>query len=320
MKLNFTHLFILGAAFVLMTQCKKEKANEPDATPTSGGTTTTDNTLADIFTHQGSQPQTTTIPVTASQNLSVAGVTVSVPVNGFVTATGGSVTGSVDILLKAVLTKKDIILTGAPGNSNGKLIATKGCVKVNATQNGQVLRMVPGSPVHVHVPAGTNPPAQGMKKWYTASVSTTDTSKYWRISADTNNIPLVMDTTTMNYYYDVALDSLSWLNCGYVWDTTSAKTSVTINVDTTFTSANCAVYISLDNTMAVGALYELTPHTYMITNIPIGKTVTFVAIAVINGQYYSKFLPATITANYTQTFNLQSTTLTQIQSALTILP
>lgn len=48
-------------------------------------------------------------------------------------------------------------LTGAPANAAGKLISTKGCIKVSASQNSQTLRVNPGANVVVNVPESGTP-------------------------------------------------------------------------------------------------------------------------------------------------------------------
>jgi hypothetical protein len=323
MRLRTVHLLAFLTIALTMSNCKKDKTAEPEPSPSTGGSTSSMNTMAELFSTNGVQIQTAQTTTAAAQTINSSSFRLSVPANGFVVAsTGASVTGTIDLSLKPIITKKDIILTGAPGNASGKLVATRGCIKVNATQNGQVLRMAPGNPISVQLPLGQTIPAGAVfKKYYAASMSTTDSSKCWKLAADSAALTPIFDTATMQYSCTMNLDSLSWLNVGYEWDTIAPKTSVICTVDTSmFHSTNCAVYISIDGTMAVGSLYNVNGAYYRINNIPIGRSVTLVAIAVINGQYYYKVYPVQITSNFTTQLNLTATTLQQLENALLLLP
>lgn len=305
---------------VLFTQCKKDKTEDPAPTPTTPNNPVAPATIAQVFAQNGVQDATTQADMSISQTATLSGVNMTMPVNAFVNAvTGIPVTGNVDVSIKGIFTKKDIILTGAPANSAGKLIATKGCIKINASQNSQTLRVNPNTNLYINVPEpGT--PVSNLKKFYAQQISVTDTNKVWRASADTNALVAVFDTTNQKYYYQARLDSVAWLNTGYEWDTTAAKTTVAISLDSAYNSNNSTVYISLNGKMVVGALYPQGGGSYTINNIPTGQNVYFVVIAVKNGTYYSAFSAATITPNYFNTLTPQATTLSAIQSQLLLLP
>lgn len=317
--MKFKPLFTLLLLVFIFTDCKKKTADEPEETPPSSSTTTI-NSLTELFAANGVQPQSTQVNTAIQQNITIAGVKISIPSNAFLTSTNGTVTGNVDITAKGVFSKSDIILSGAPANSAGRLISTKGCVKVSASQNSQTLRLSPTASVTVKIPEPSMSPKYNLKRYHAKAISTSDTSLYWRAYSDTSNIPVGFDTLAGQYYYNARIDSVNWLNAGYIWDTVATKTSVTITVGSQFNKTNCAVYISLDGNLVVGALYEVVENTYVIPNIPVGKAVHIVGIAVINNQYYSAVLPVTITNGFNQPLSLIEKTLSQIQGELTALP
>ncbi|MDP2387377.1 MAG: hypothetical protein Q8M29_13460 [Bacteroidota bacterium] len=320
MKIKINLLLLASASIILFAQCKKEKNEDPAPTTTTTTGSTAPATITELFTQNGVQVQSGTALTVSSQTVSLSGVKIEIPANAFVTITGAPVTGTVDLAIKGIFTKKDIILSGAPANSSGKLIATKGCVKVGASQNSQTLRIAPGANVYVNVPEPGTTPVMNLKKFYAAQISITDTSKKWRPATDTAAIVPQFDSTTMKYYYPAKLDSVAWLNTGYEWDTVAAKTSVTIVLDSIYTATNCAVYISLNGKVVVGALYSQGMGYYSINNIPIGQNVKFVAISIIGGTYYAAYLPATITNGFSSPMTLQATTLSNIQAQLLLLP
>jgi hypothetical protein len=319
---NISFIAVLISS-VLFTQCKKDKTEDPaPTTPTTTPTTSpAPATITQVFAQSGVQAVSGTASMAISQDVTLSGVKISIPSSAFITAAGAAVTGTVDLSVKGIFTKKDIILTGAPANAAGKLISTKGCIKVNASQNSQTLRVNPGANVVVNVPEPGATPVTNLKKYYAQQISVNDTSKIWRASSDTSSIVAVFDSTTNKYYYQARLDSVAWLNTGYEWDTTATKTTVSATLDTSYTSTNCTVYISLNGKMVVGALYPtVVPGTFSIGNIPVGINVNFVVIAVKNGTYYSVVTPATVTTLHNQSLAPQATTLSAIQSQLLLLP
>ncbi|MGZ3883393.1 MAG: hypothetical protein ACXVPD_04205 [Bacteroidia bacterium] len=317
MILRVKHLFLILFVAVLAAECKKKSDPAPDTTtpPTQTGS----SNINDVFTNNGSQPQTLQVSGTSAQTVTVNGVKVEIPANAFVTLSNGAVTGTVNLTIKTILTKSEIILSGAGANSSSsRLVQTKGCVKVTASQNNQSLRMSSSSvgSMFVNVPSATST-ITPLRKYYTAKVTASDSTMLWKIGTDTTNIPVVFDG--VNYQNRAALDSLKWLNVGSQWDTTGAKTTVKVSVGSQFNKSNTAVYISLNGSLTVGALYEGSPNLFHIANMPVGKGVNIVGIAIINGQYYSAVLPANVSGT-TLNLNLQAVTLGQIQSQLSALP
>ncbi|MCD6067976.1 MAG: hypothetical protein K0S33_2802 [Bacteroidetes bacterium] len=316
-----SYIFAIASLSVLLfTQCKKEKNEAPAPTnPTTPAATGPAN-LAELFVQNGVQVQSAQINASAGQNFTVGGAKVTIPSDAFVDASGTLVTGTVNVILKGVFTKKEIILSGAPANAQGRLIATKGCVKVSVSQNTQTLRVSPNANVFVDVPEPGITPLNNIKKFYATALSITDTSKVWKAGPDTNAISPVFNSTDQKYYYHARLDSAVWLNTGYAWDTVAPKTTVTVTLGNTFDATSGAVYISLNGSTTVGALYHLGQGVYSISNIPIGKNVVLVALGVKNGTYYYASSATVITANHSQTLTPQTSTLSAIESQLLLLP
>lgn len=323
MKLKFTTILFIGALTLALTQCKKKSeeptpVEEPVPAPvTPAGI----NTIAEVFTTQGAPTQTFNIASGVATTLTVNGVKIEVPANVFVTTSGGgTVSGNVDVSVRTILDKSEIILSGAGANStSGKLVSTKGCVKITASQNTQALRLVPGGGgFGVGVTDGTATPSP-MKEFYAAKISASDSTKVWALGTDVNNITSVFDPGLNKYVHKATLDSLKWLNVGAQFDTTGAKTAVTVSVASQFNKNNSAIYLSFNGSLTVGALFEISPGIFRISNMPVGKGAHIVAVAVINGQYYSAIQPVLISSTQVA-LNLAATTITQIKTQLAALP
>jgi len=319
MKSKISLFLALALTAFAMVECKKkteEPEPEPEPTPTAGI-----STLADLFATNGSPFVNFTVSATAPSTITSNDVTIEFPANAFQTSTSGTVTGNVVISVKTILTKDQIILTGAQANStNSRLVTTKGCVKLTASQNSQSLRLSPASgTVFVSLPDGPVTP-QATKKYYVSKLSVTDSTKVWAMEADTNNVQAVWNPTLGKYVHRAGLDSLKWLNVGKQWDTTGLKVPMVATVNASmFNKNNCAVYISFNGSLTIGAMYEISPGVYRISNMPNGKGVHIVGISVIDGQYYSAIMS---TAVSTSTFglNMQPTSFSNLVTSLKNLP
>lgn len=322
MRSKISLLMAIALIAFATTQCKKKKSEEEPAEetpPTSTGTPLT--TIAEVFTVAGTPTQGYTVNATSGTTLNVNGVIIEIPANSFETTTSGTISGVVDLNVRTILTKRQIILSGAGGGTtNSRLVSTKGCVKVTASQNTQSLRLVPSASVHIKVPEGPAfPPAT--KKFYAKKITASDSTLVWDLGNDVTDIPPSMDTMTATYQHNATLDSLKWLNVGVIWDSlTTNKGPVLAKVDASkFSQANCAVYISINGSLTIGALTEIAPGFFRIANVPNGRGVHLVAVAIINGQYYSEVL-SVITGSPFYNMNLAPKTLSQIHAELDALP
>ena len=83
------------------------------------------------------------------------GTRITIPANSLIAANGNEVTDSVKIELKEVFTKKDMILTGLTTISDGELLESYGMFYLNATKNGQDLKIKEGLLLEVEMPINT---------------------------------------------------------------------------------------------------------------------------------------------------------------------
>jgi hypothetical protein len=319
MKLAYKSSILVLAVLIAAAACKKTTPTEEPEEEAPVVTAPPAN-MTELFAQNGVQAQTAVVNAANTQTIMISGAKMEVPANAFVTPTGGAVTGNISISVKGIYTKSDVILSGAPANSAGRLIATKGCIKVTASQNGQVLRMANTTTVHVNVPEKTAITDPNLRKYYANKVSVVDSNLCWKAASDSSNIPVVFDASSSKYYYRAKLDSVNWLNTGRFWDTTCTKTSVTVTVGSSFNKTNTAIYISLNGAVIVGALYEIGTNTFRISNIPVGKSVNIIGISTLNGTYYSAVFPTTVTSGMNLNLNLQSSSLNTIKAQLNALP
>lgn len=212
-----------------------------------------------------------------------------------------------------------MILSNAPTTSGGKPLVSGGEVYFSAKQNNQKLKLAPAGYVYASVPTGNNPSYQ-MREFYSSSLSATDD---WDSTTTPSPINVMADTSSSKNYYSFQVDSTSWINCDYFYSGTGPTSSILANVGSSYDTSNCFVFVSFDGLNSAAHCYAYVNHMYSpgsYYTLPIGMSVTFVAISEKNGQYYSCFKPSVITANHNESLTLTATSLSQIKQDLTNLP
>lgn len=325
MRSKITLLIALAFIAFATTQCKKKTADEPavedPAPPAASGA----NSVADIIAANGSPAATVSVSATMPSTITINGNIIEIPANAFFNASTSSVaTGTVSLTVKTIMTKSQVIFSGAGANSsNSKLVVTKGCVKATASQNTQSLRLNTGGGFFINVPdASPTPPPQ--KKYYAPKVTATDSTAYWALGTDVADIT-TRTFSTATVYHHASLDSLKWLNVGTQFDSVGApKIALTVSVTSSmFSKANTMIFLSKNGSLTVGALFEISPGIFRISNMPKGMAANIVAIAVVNGQYYTSIVPITIpdpSANPTINLTMTAVSQSQMQTQVAALP
>ncbi|MBK7667542.1 MAG: hypothetical protein IPJ32_09510 [Sphingobacteriaceae bacterium] len=319
MKSKLSLLMAVVLIAFASTQCRKKTTEETAAEePTPTGPATTFTAISQVLASLGSQNQTFTVSASSASTLNVNGVLVEIPANSFIDpSTSLPATGNVTVTAKTILTKSQIIFSGAAANStSSRLISTKGCVKVTASQNTQSLRVGSGGTVTVNIPdpSGSIP----MKKYYAPKITATDSTIVWELGTDVNDIP--MGNIGSVNHHRAALDSLKWLNVGVMWDSlTSNKSAIILNTDTIFNNTNSVFYLSLNGSLTVGSFYQLLPGKFRIANIPNGRGVHVIGFGVKNGQYYSGIMSILTTAAAVN-LTMVPKSLSQIQAEIAAIP
>ncbi|HWY11805.1 MAG TPA: hypothetical protein VN026_10795 [Bacteroidia bacterium] len=320
MRFKFCFIFSLALAILITFSCKKDTINEPPAAPTPAPSGI--NTVDDIINANGAVEYTVSVSATSASTITYNSIIFEIPANAFLTSTGGTVGGIVTLNLKTILNKSQVIFSGVAANSsNSKLISTKACVKATASQNTQSLRLNTGGNFFVNVPdASPSPPL--LKKYYTLEETAIDSTQYWALGTDVSNIPQVTYTATV--YHHASLDSLKWLNVGFQYDSIGApKTAVSVSLTASmFSKNNTMVFLSFNGSLTVGAMFEISPGIFRISNMPQGKGVHIIGVSVINGQYYSAVLSTLVPApgSLPIPLNMQPVSQTQMQSQIAALP
>lgn len=265
------------AALILLasTSCKKKVVD-----PISG----TFTTLSALESTLRTQPKITTLDAARGGSFyGTSGTRYFISGNSLMTATGASVTGTVEIKTLECLTKADMILQNAYPVSGGEPLISGGELSISATQGGNPLYLKPGVMFAAYVPqAGGVVPDMGL--FFGGDTKGTPT---WRMNRDTARGGVFYyggDTIT------VYSDSLNWVNIDQFY--TYSTKNITINytadgVATNLTDFTVATSIDARNSIISLPTYRGTKSGNVILepNYPALNS-TIVAYGIYNGNLY----------------------------------
>jgi hypothetical protein len=318
-------LVVAAAVTVTIFGCKKEETIAPTPNPASSGNSLS---IASFLNKKEAPKQTFTINANQYQRVKGSkGTIIDFSPNSFKTQSGQPVSGSVTIELREMYSKSDMIFSKAPTMSNHSLLVSGGELYLQAFQNGSKLELAGSDKVNAKFPVQNN--IAPMAEFYNPSGSFEDRDEPidWYSgdydSTGTDSVVVMADSIEFQEYYTFNLDGMNWINCDYFYNSPGPFTDITVNVGTQFNASNCVVYVSFDGMSSLASLYTLgmnNTFSYGYPSIPEGLGVHIVAIANINGQYYSAIVPATLSANFSTNVTLTPTTEAQITTAVGQLP
>ena len=209
MKQNFLKQIAVGVLFsTIIIACTKNK-------------NTTESRLTDLesfFTRNSVPLQTFEISAATGGVITGAnGTKFTIPAAAFVTTNGTAATGTIQIEVKELLTKTDLLLSNKPTISGTLPLESGGTWLFKPTMAGQVLRIAPGKLVNVNIPRDTLQGGTGDMFLFNAApaqgnpnnpINWGDARRGGTIGGVQNIVPL--SSPTNNYF--CGLDSVGWGN------------------------------------------------------------------------------------------------------------
>jgi hypothetical protein len=276
--------------------------------------------LADFFQENGVPDQFFTINTdTVSYFVTTNYTGVLVDSGAFVNSSNEIVIGPVTIRLKEMITKKDMILSGIFPVAGGQPLVSGGEFYIEAIKNGEKLRLARPNAITLGIPCKDTIRKTNYRGFYETNL-TAETD--WGTPSDTI-VPfsngMAGPGSVSGFYYDFTVDSLAWINCDHFYSAGGVMTDIKANVIGSqyiesntkvflaFTDENSASYMSKESGLYVpSGGYQL----------PLGLNITFVAISIVNGQYYSAFQSTSVTPGHIENLNLSPTTLDDFKTQL----
>jgi hypothetical protein len=287
------------------------------------------STAIEKFFKQNQKPSQVFI-INAQQENTVTGTggtRVKIAPNSFVDKNGEVVKGDVEFEMKEMYTKSDMILSNAHTVCNDMPLKSGGEVFLGAERNGEPLILANDKPISVEIPATSQEPMQlfaGKPNRNTVN---------WNLANSTNVTPVANSNSSTGFSYNFTSANMNWLNCDKFMPGTSANTKVNVRLPQQYDTTNTAVFIVYRGQNTVTKFDGFTKYdgsTRMLTtqsmfdtkwySVPQGSDVTIVAIAEINGQYYSSMDHTLIKKDHVADLVMTPTTLDQIKLDMEKLP
>lgn len=298
---------------LLAASCKKEEPQPLDL-PTS-------NLSGLFFQKLNDAKQNFTINASVyNEIVGDNGVKIMIPANAFEDANGNIVTGNVTVELIEVLDQTSMIMMNKPTTSGGNLLVSGGELKLTVTQSGNKLYLSDGSALDVMVPAANPDPNMLLFDGTENSEGDVD----WILSTDdstgfADSTVIVTDSTFFgsdDYYWFSWTDStMGWINCDYFYNDSNPLTTVTLDLDAQYTVSSAACFLHFSTINSVASFYWDGTNFYA-NGLPETMTATVVCISEIDGDYFSAFVPITISTNLIVQPTMTATTLADIETAI----
>jgi hypothetical protein len=308
---------LVAIASVFLATCKKEEPEAPTnpANPTGGGNPTTYSSLTDFFNHNGAQSQFFTLDASAGGTFTGAkGTLFTFQSNSFATQSGNPVSGTVNVELKEMLSKKDMLLSNRTTTSYSYPLISGGEYYLNVTQNNQQLKLASGVSYTAQLPS-TTVPLNGMQV-FNGQLGSADNIT-WNVADSIGNW---IAQQTSPYSYVLTTDSMHWVNCDQFGNSSATWTDISVSITNIASMKNAKVYIYYDGMNSIFGFWT-SSNPFSTNECWLGQNVHIVAIGVDNsGNLYSSFTPLNVTANMNLNITLSQTTDVSLKSAINALP
>ena len=241
-------------------------------------------TLADFLQNNKPELQTFTVQAgTASEIHGAKSCTINFNANSFFTLAGAPVTsGNIEIQLREVTTKKDMMLSLTPTISSNELIVSQGVYYLKALQNGFELRIENFS-IEKTIAADTN----NLKVFFG---STNGDIFNW---TNNDSIGYVYDSTStdstfyqMQIYSTYLTQNYNWINCDYFWNNFEPRVAVFFPSTDSINEYFFQSYLVFNDLNAVLAYNGYTNNQIEFYNIPTGLDATLITYYIVDGTPY----------------------------------
>lgn len=308
-------------ALVLFNACKKED----DVVIFTPPNTTTYSSLDSYWEAKG--------PIAEIFNLmaqdgaiftTTYGSVINIPPNALITENGLPVTGSVSVKMKEVFTKSDMMYSGIYPVSYGNILNSGGEFFIQATQNGNPLRVADNMLIEVDIPAQAI--ANDMQLFFAEPIEEPDSMNWavndqgWQDSAVAGFTFNSVDTT-----FEIDLDTLTWCNIdafmsGITYFECTFNLTGIIGLDNTNTSA-VAFFKNQNSAWKVGAYGWGSIEENVVTENHLADVpLNLVVISVVDGDLYSGVLDITPQPNQVYSIAMSATTSDDLDQLIQNLP
>jgi hypothetical protein len=256
------------------------------------------------------------------------GTIVKIAPNSFVDENGEVVKGEVQVEMKEMYTKSDMILSNAHTVCYNAPLKSGGEIFLGASRNGEPLILANDKPISVEVPATS---AETMQLFNGKPDGNTID---WDLASPVEIIPVINSNSSTGFSYNFISPNMNWLNCDRFVSSRNPSdisyytptTKVNVRLLNIYDSTNTAVFIVYDKQNTVtkfDGFYKYDGSTKLLPDqngfntefysVQEGSDVTIVAIAVIDGRYYSSMEQTRIQKDHVSDLMMSPTNLDRLK-------
>ncbi len=272
---------ILVSLFAIAS-CTKTARVEPTPTPIDSTIYYT-YSMSSIYNSLKVVPKTVVMnPATGGTFVGNSGTIYTFPANAFQTASGGAVTGNINIDLAEYLKRGDMIFSRVLPVSDGNALVSAGELQITAYQGGTKLIMKPGYTFTAVVPQ-LGAISTGMQFFYGQTVNTSVNPVNWHPSATWGGAGT---TTYLGDTISIQSDSIGLVSAGRFLSSPNYQTfSLTIDGPQFDDSDHVQAYALFDNNRVaypMTARYHQKISETHVPNVPLH----FVVWGIYHGDFY----------------------------------
>lgn len=281
------------------------------------------NPINKLFNQIQTPSQTFTINAQSAHTLKGNnGTVIKIKANSFVDKNGNVVQGDVNLEVKEIYGKGDMISSNAHTVSNDMILESGGEMYMDASRNGEPLMLANDKPIQVEMPTNGN---GDMQLFYGRP---DQNSINWTLANNNTTAPTSNSNVNTGNSYNFNINGLGWINCDKFRRNNGRNTKIAVRVPERFDSTNTAVFIVFKGQNSVTRFDGYSePITYnggqfetKWYSVPVGAEVTLVAISELNGEYYSASKPVRISQNMTEELTFSPTTMELFKADMAKLP
>ncbi len=198
---------------------------------------------------------------------------------GFSYLDGNPVIGPVELEVLELYTKGDMILYNRPSVSGGEILDSQGFLRIRASQKG--VDLLYNAPIDIEVPPGVAKPGMEMFLGTTEG----DPQPTWTRAERSDSSSSWGEFGEYRTRFFTNSD-LGWINCDRFYYSTDTSYTEISPVMQGFDPKNSAVFMLIDSLNSVLSVYPTLTGRYVTRNVPVGTSVTLIAISNYKSEFY----------------------------------
>ncbi len=259
-------------------------------------------------------------------------INVLLPKDFCTTSDDKPVTGQVDVVVKILRTKGDLLSENRPTVSNGRLLISGGVVFISASSNGAALKVGKNKTIRI---AYDMPSPDPQMSFFEGQQNPTNPLLFNWVQPTNNDIQTlnaqprpIVDTTggTRNPLdsvigYNIFTDRFGWINCDKFSGQPNLTNKFCASLPDSFTNKNTKVFVVFKDIFSMITLSgDAEKKQFCIPNgyqgIPIGSKVVVVSVSYLGEKVYLASQETTVAADANIKLTPLSVTLDDLKTAI----